>query len=69
MDVTKKFQELVNPQKEMAANLAFIVDDTIDERVGYKIENITTVHDHVDGKREANMASRIPLNFAHFPFY
>ncbi|MDO8685480.1 MAG: transposase, partial [Clostridiales bacterium] len=49
--VAKKFQELVNPQKEVAANSAFIVDDTIDERVGYKIENITTVHDHVAGKK------------------
>ena len=27
------------------------MDDTIDERVGYKIENITTVHDHVAGKK------------------
>ena len=35
----------------MVANSAFIVDDTIDERVGYKIENITTVHDHVAGKK------------------
>jgi len=49
--VAKRFQELVNPQKEVAANSAFIVDDTIDERVGYKIENITTVHDHVAGKK------------------
>lgn len=49
--VAKKFQELVNPQKEVAVNSAFIVDDTIDERVGYKIENITTVHDHVAGKK------------------
>ena len=49
--VAKKFQEVVNPQKEVASNSAFIVDDTIDERVGYKIENITTVHDHVAGKK------------------
>jgi hypothetical protein len=48
--VAKKFIELVNPQKEVAANSAFIVDDTIDERVGYKIENISMVHDHVAGK-------------------
>ena len=49
--IAKKFQELANPQKEVAANSAFIVDDTIDERVGYKIENITTVYDHVAGKK------------------
>ena len=49
--VAKKFQAIVNPQKEAASNSAFIVDDTIDERVGYKIENITTVHDHVAGKK------------------
>lgn len=49
--VAKKFQGLVNPHKEVSANSAFIVDDTIDERVGYKIENITTVHDHVAGKK------------------
>lgn len=48
--ISKKFQELVNPQREIATNSAFIVDDTIDERVGYKIENITTVFDHVAGK-------------------
>jgi hypothetical protein len=48
--VAKKFQELVNPQKEVAENSAFIIDDTIDERVGYKIENITSVYDHVAGK-------------------
>ena len=49
--VAKKYQELVNPQKEVAENSAFIVDDTIDERVGYEIENITAVHDHVAGKK------------------
>lgn len=48
--VSKKFQQLVNPQKEIAVNSAFIVDDTIDERAGYKIENISLVHDHVAGK-------------------
>jgi len=48
--VAKKFQDLVNSQNEPAQNSAFIVDDTIDARVGYKIENITTVFDHVAGK-------------------
>lgn len=49
--IAKKFKELVNPEKEVAENSAFIIDDTIDERVGYKIENITTVYDHVAGKK------------------
>ena len=49
--VAKKFQELVNPHKEVATNSAFIIDDTIDERVGYKIENITLVHNHIAGKK------------------
>jgi len=49
--IAKKFQELVNPQKEDATNSAFIVDDTIDERVGYKIENISMVYNHVAGKK------------------
>jgi len=45
--VAKRFQELVNPNKEIAPNSAFIVDDTIDDRIGYKMENISIVHDHV----------------------
>ena len=45
--VAKRFQELVNPNKEVAPNSAFIVDDTIDDRIGYKMENISIVHDHV----------------------
>lgn len=49
--VAKKFQQLVNPQKEVAPNSAFIVDDTADCRVGYKIENITMIHDHSSGKK------------------
>lgn len=45
--VAKRFQELVNPSKEIAANSAFIVEDTIDDRIGYKMENISIVHDYV----------------------
>jgi len=37
--VCKRFQNLVNPNKEVAPNSAFIIDDTPDMRVGYKIEN------------------------------
>jgi len=48
--VCKRFQNLVNPNKEVAPNSAFIIDDTPDMRVGYKIEKISRVHDHVTGK-------------------
>jgi hypothetical protein len=48
--VAKRFQELVNPTKDVAPNSAFILDDTADMRTGYKIENISRVHDHTDGK-------------------
>jgi len=43
--VAKKFQKLCsNP--EVQDNTAFIVDDTIDVRVGDNIENVSYVHDH-----------------------
>jgi len=49
--VAKQFQQLVNPQKEVAENSAFIVDDTTDIRVGKKTENVSWVHDHVGNKK------------------
>lgn len=48
--VVKRFQTLVNPEKQVADNSAFIIDDTADIRVGRKIENISWVHDHTDHK-------------------
>jgi hypothetical protein len=44
--VAKKYKELVNGENEIAENAAFIIDDTTDQRVGYKMENITRVFDH-----------------------
>ena len=44
--VCKKFKELINPKGEIALNSAFVIDDTIDSRVGAKIENVSYVHDH-----------------------
>jgi hypothetical protein len=44
--VCKKFKELINPKGEIASNSAFVIDDTIDSRVGAKIENVSYVHDH-----------------------
>ncbi len=52
MQLQKKFQQLVNPDKTIAENSAFIIDDTIDARTGYKIENISIVHDYVAEKTE-----------------
>ena len=49
--VAKRFQELVNPNKELAANSAFILDDTTEAKTGRKIEQISIVHDHVAGKQ------------------
>ncbi|MEI3614913.1 transposase [Pseudogracilibacillus sp. SO30301A] len=51
LNVSKRFQELVNPEKEVKQNSAFIFDDTIDARTGKKIENISYVHDHVAGRK------------------
>lgn len=50
--VSKQFQKLVNPNKEVADHSAFISDDTIDSRVGRKIENISYVNDHVAGRKK-----------------
>lgn len=49
--VAKRFQKLVNPQKEIASNSAFILDDTIEAKTGRRIEQISFVHDHVAGKK------------------
>lgn len=51
LGVAKRFQQLVNPQKEVSAHSAFIIDDTIDRRVGKKIGNVSWVHDHVENKK------------------
>lgn len=53
--VAKQFQKLVNPNKELAENTAFILDDTIDIRTGRKIENISYVHDHVAGRKKSTL--------------
>lgn len=51
--VAKRFQQLVNPQKYVDPNSAFIVDDTPDMRVGYNIENISIIHNHTLGKKSS----------------
>ena len=48
--VAKQFQKLVNPDKGIADNSAFILDDTTQAKTGRRIEKISIVHDHVAGK-------------------
>ena len=46
--VAKTFKKLVNPEnKPSDKTTAFILDDTPDVRVGYKMENISYMFDHV----------------------
>ncbi|MDI6915824.1 MAG: transposase [Desulfitobacteriaceae bacterium] len=49
--VAKQFQRLVNPEKQIASNSAFILDDTTEAKTGRRIERISIVHDHVAGKK------------------
>lgn len=72
--VAKRFQTLTNSNKEVAENSAFVIDDTIDSRVGRRIENISRVHDHTFGKTRLGFKhlllglfdgkSFIPLDFS-----
>ena len=48
--IAKRFQQIVNPNKTVAAHAAFILDDTTDRRVGRHLENVSYVFDHVLGK-------------------
>lgn len=76
LSIAKQFCYLTNPQKEVALNSAFIIDDTIDARVGRKIENISMVHDHVGSRKGSKLGfknltmglfdgkSFIPLDFS-----
>jgi hypothetical protein len=74
--VAKQFQTLTNPQKVVAENSAFIIDDTSDARVGRRIENVSYIFDHVAGKKGSKLGfkdlmlgyfdgkSFIPLDFS-----
>ena len=49
--VAKTFKKQVNPEnKPVESVTAFILDDTPDQRTGYKMENISYVFDHVVNK-------------------
>ncbi|MDK2822024.1 MAG: hypothetical protein PWP31_1989 [Clostridia bacterium] len=76
MNVVKTFRKLINPQHKVAANSAFILDDTIVKKTGRRIEQISFVHDHVAGKQGSKLGfknltlglfdgkSFIPLDFS-----
>ncbi|MDA8221425.1 transposase [Desulfosporosinus sp.] len=49
--ITKQFQHLVNPNKEIADKSAFILDDTTHAKTGRRIEKISRVFDHVAGRK------------------
>lgn len=49
--VAKQFQKHVNPEKEIANNSAFILDDTTEAKTGRRIEQISYIHDHVAGRK------------------
>lgn len=55
LNVSKQFQQLVNPKKEKADKAAFILDDTVDARTGRKIEKVSYIHDHVAGRKKNNI--------------
>lgn len=49
--VAKRFQQMTNPEKVLASNSAFILDDTVQAKTGRRIEQISIIHDHVAGKK------------------
>ncbi|QQK74857.1 transposase [Salicibibacter cibarius] len=53
LHVSKQFQSLVNPDQDVDDKSAFIFDDTMDERVGRRIEEVSYVHDHVAGRKKS----------------
>ena len=55
LKVAKSFMSQVNPNKEVAANSAFIIDDTIEAKTGRQIEQISYVFDHVAGKQGSKL--------------
>ena len=74
--MSKQFQGLVNPTKEIADKSAFILDDTTHAKTGRRMENISWVFDHVAGRKGSKLGfknltlgffdgkSLIPLDFS-----
>ena len=55
LSVAKSFVKQVNPNKEVATNSAFILDDTTEEKTGRRIEQISYIYDHVAGKKGSKL--------------
>ncbi len=55
LNVGKSFMKQVNPNKEVAANSAFIIDDTTEAKTGRRIEQISYIYDHVAGKKGSKL--------------
>jgi len=55
LKVAKAFVKRVNPGKEIAANSAFILDDTVESKTGRRIEQISYIYDHVAGKKGSKL--------------
>jgi hypothetical protein len=51
----KTFIKQVNPNKEIAANSAFILDDTTEAKTGRRIEQISYIYDHVAGRKGSKL--------------
>jgi len=76
LNVTKTFAKQVNPDKELAANSAFILDDTTEAKTGRRIEQISYIYDHVAGRKGSKLGfknltlglfdgkSLLPLDFS-----
>ena len=55
LNVAKTFVKQVNQDKEIAANSAFILDDTAIEKTGRRIEQISYIYNHVAGKKGSKL--------------
>ena len=53
--MSKQFQRLVNPTKEVDNKSAFILDDTTHAKTGRRMEQMTKVFDHVAGKKGSKL--------------
>lgn len=76
LSVAKTLMKKVNPNKKVALNSAFILDDTTEAKTGRRIEQISYIYDHVAGKKGSKLGfknltlglfdgkSLLPLDFS-----
>ena len=53
LGIVKSFSKEVNPNKEVTENSCYIIDDTVLQKRGRKIEGVSMVHDHTVHKSVA----------------